>query len=267
MPYDQTYDFDSFADAAADFDYHSSNASSGEQVVNEPTSNGNAPDWQWTDEASPSSGTGPPGGEGCVYPETSSPAAAGNECWCVLKAAEQIDAALYLLNVTASICTLGNTAGAIYLEAWDGGSWNALASWAGSATTTWQSVGPYDCSAYTNSDFRVRYRVVVGTGNTYQCDFAISQLRVYGSDRPAYALSGVTKDASGDALGSCQVFLFKDNGDDTCSFIAHQVSNSSTGAYSFTGIADGDPAYFVVAWKDDSPHVFDVSDHVLQPAV
>jgi hypothetical protein len=181
MAYDTTYNWDNFSDAGTYFDYHSSNGSSGEQVVDEPTSNGNAPDWQWTDESSPSGGTGPPGGEGCVYPETSSPASNGDECWAALKTAYEVDAAAYLLFVTASICTFGSAGGDIYLEAWNGASWDILAQWTGSGTTTFQSVGPYNCNAYTNSDFKVRFRVVIG-GTSYQNDFAISQLRIYGDD-------------------------------------------------------------------------------------
>ncbi len=82
-----------------------------------------------------------------------------------------------------------------------------------------------------------------------------------------YKLEGITKDNDGVALGSCECYLVKDGLDDTYTFIAYQLSNSSTGAYSFTGIVDNDAQYQVIAWKDDAPHVFDVTDHVLQPVV
>ncbi len=82
-----------------------------------------------------------------------------------------------------------------------------------------------------------------------------------------YKLEGITKDNEGSALGSCKCFLVKDNGDDTYTFVAYQLSNAATGAYSFTGLTDNDAAYQVIAWKDDTPHVFDVTDHVLQPVV
>jgi len=80
-----------------------------------------------------------------------------------------------------------------------------------------------------------------------------------------YKVEGITKDNAGSALGSCKCFLVKDNGDDTYTFLAYQLSNSSTGAYSFTGLTDSSSVYQVIAWKDDSPHVFDVTDHVLVP--
>ena len=80
-----------------------------------------------------------------------------------------------------------------------------------------------------------------------------------------YKIEGITKDNAGSALGECKCFLVKDNGDDTYTPIAYQLSNVSTGAYSFTGLTDGSSVYQVIAWKDDSPHVMDVTDHVLVP--
>jgi len=82
-----------------------------------------------------------------------------------------------------------------------------------------------------------------------------------------YKLEGITKDKDGVALGSCPCFLCKDNGDNTADFIEYQLSNASTGAYSFTGLADNDPNYFVIAWKDLATHVFDVTDFILTPVV
>lgn len=80
-----------------------------------------------------------------------------------------------------------------------------------------------------------------------------------------YHLTGITKDKDGNVLGSCECFLFKDNGDNTLSFVAYQVSNASTGVYDFTGLQDDDAAYLVYSVKDGSPNRFDVTDHVLQP--
>lgn len=80
-----------------------------------------------------------------------------------------------------------------------------------------------------------------------------------------YKLEGITKDKTGSVLVSCEVYLLKDNGDSTYSFIAYVQSNGATGAYSFTGLSDGSSVYQVVAWKDDTPHVMDVTDNVLVP--
>ena len=82
-----------------------------------------------------------------------------------------------------------------------------------------------------------------------------------------YKLEGVTKDKDGSILGNCLCFLFKDNQDNTLTYKAYILSNAVTGAYSFAGILDDDAQYIVVAWKDNTPHVFDVTDHVLQPVV
>lgn len=79
-----------------------------------------------------------------------------------------------------------------------------------------------------------------------------------------YTLTGVTKNNTGSPLGTCECFLVKDNLDDTYTFVAYQQSNGS-GVYNFTGIVDNDANYQVIAWKDGSPNVFDVTDHVLQP--
>ena len=83
----------------------------------------------------------------------------------------------------------------------------------------------------------------------------------------AYSLAGITKDADGVALGSCDVFLCKDNGDNTASFVDYQVSHVTTGAYSFAAISDNDAAYFCIAYKSGSPVRMDATDHVLQPVL
>lgn len=82
-----------------------------------------------------------------------------------------------------------------------------------------------------------------------------------------YKLEGFTKNNDGGVEVSCKCFLVKDNGDNTFTEIAYQLSNGVTGAYSFTGILDNDPAYQVISWKDGSPNIFDVTDHVLTPVI
>ncbi len=82
-----------------------------------------------------------------------------------------------------------------------------------------------------------------------------------------YHLSDVTRDNSGNILGGCQVSLFKHAGSGVYSFIATQVSDATTGAYDFTGIADNDPDYFITSRKIGSPNVFDCTDSNLQPEV
>jgi hypothetical protein len=74
-------------------------------------------------------------------------------------------------------------------------------------------------------------------------------------------VAGTTKDNAGVALGSCDVYLFRDNGNDTATYIAYQESNSVTGAYSFTVFPGS--AYFVVAFKGGATPVMDVTDRTL----
>lgn len=82
---------------------------------------------------------------------------------------------------------------------------------------------------------------------------------------PTYKLDGVTYDKDAVALGSVECYLYKDNGDNTLTWLAYQLSHSTTGVYSFTGLPDNDSAYLVVFFKDDSPTVMDVTDHDLTP--
>ena len=70
-------------------------------------------------------------------------------------------------------------------------------------------------------------------------------------------VAGITKDNSGVALGSCDVYLFRDNGNDTATYIAYQESNAVTGAYSFTVFPGS--AYFVVAFLGGATPVMDVT--------
>jgi hypothetical protein len=74
----------------------------------------------------------------------------------------------------------------------------------------------------------------------------------------ATAISGYTYNKSGVALGSCQVYLFRDNGNNTATYVAQTTSNVSTGAYTFT-VYPGS-TYFVVAFGTyNTAAVFDVT--------
>lgn len=77
-------------------------------------------------------------------------------------------------------------------------------------------------------------------------------------------VAGITKTLGGMALGSCDVYLFRDNGNDTATYIAYQESNSSTGAYSFTVFPGS--AYFVAAFKGGATPVMAVTDRTLAAA-
>jgi len=265
--YDVTYQQNTYANAVADFDYFNDNGASTNSVINEPAANANAPDWQWTTGASPSTGTGPPAANGgCTYPESSSPMAVGDISRATMITANQVDADTYGMFVTVDMCLFGNTAGEIKVQAWDGATWNDLGTYAGNSNTAFVGYGPYDCTSYTNSDFYVRIQITMGAGGSiWQHDFAFQNLRIYGDSKVTYKIDGITKNNSGTALGSCETFLIKDNQDQTASFLAHQVSNVSTGAYSFTGLTDDSTSYIVISWKDDDPHVFDTTDHILKP--
>ncbi len=77
----------------------------------------------------------------------------------------------------------------------------------------------------------------------------------------ALTVAGITKDKDGNALGSCTVYLFRDNGNSTATFIAATTSNAVTGAYSFTQFAGS--TYFVVAFLAGATPVMDTTDRTL----
>ncbi len=77
----------------------------------------------------------------------------------------------------------------------------------------------------------------------------------------ANTLAGITRDNAGAVLGSVLVYLFRDNGDSTATYIAQQTSNASTGAYSFTLFPGS--TYFVTGNLAGSPDRFDVTDRNL----
>ena len=75
-----------------------------------------------------------------------------------------------------------------------------------------------------------------------------------------YAITGITRDASGNILGSCTVLLYNAS---TKAYVASTTSNGTTGAYSFTGLPDTSTTYFVVAFKSGSPDVEGATDNNL----
>jgi len=74
-------------------------------------------------------------------------------------------------------------------------------------------------------------------------------------------VAGITKDNAGVALGSCDVYLFRDNGTDTATYIAYVESGAADGTYSFTVFPGS--TYFVVAFKGGATPVMDVTDRTV----
>lgn len=78
-------------------------------------------------------------------------------------------------------------------------------------------------------------------------------------------LAGITKDNAGDVLVSCYVACFQkvEGGGPPHEYVwvASTTSHGTTGAYSFSVAPSGE--FFVYAIKEDTPHVFDVTDDVL----
>jgi len=130
--------------------------------------------------------------------------------------------------------------------------------------SSWTLQNP-DISTYGryNADFQIRFGLDSDQGTSFRGWF-IDAVEVTGDAGTNYQIEGKTYSNSGALLGSVKCLLLKDNQDNTCSVIDYTTSNGS-GEYSFAGISDDDAQYQVYAWKDDSPHVFDVTDHDLLP--
>lgn len=78
-------------------------------------------------------------------------------------------------------------------------------------------------------------------------------------------VSGVTRNSSGTALGSCDVYLIKENSFGSLTTMNSATSNATTGAYSFK-VYDNASTYFTIAFKSGSPNVMDVTDRTLSGA-
>lgn len=136
----------------------------------------------------------------------------------------------------------------------------------GAATTQWRyrnATPPDGGSPYENNITYPTFPDPLTVGGTSSSRYGAMRMG-YG-DVTTYKLEGVTKNKNGAVLGTCDCFLFKMNaGEDDADFVDYDQSDIS-GNYSFTGILDNDAKYFVVAWKDNTPTVFDCTDHVLVP--
>lgn len=170
--------FDALADCNDDFILYSSRFGGDNEARAADNANGGY--WCWTNTGSPSTGTGPPTGTACMYSETSSPSAVGDVFYAELRTAINASAN-DIHTVSFNNCMYGNTSGMMYFEAFNGSTWDVIDSWAGNATTTFTSRGPYDFGPsgynYTNTDFKIRFRIVTG-GTSYQNDFAIDTVYI-----------------------------------------------------------------------------------------
>ena len=140
-------------------------------------SEGTAGYWCWTNSGTSSNNTGPPSGTACIYTEASSPVAVNDEFTMTLKS--DLDASTYDFYIDINVCLYGDTDGRVYLEAYDGTSWNILETYELGAGQSFESFTGIDCTSYTNSDFLIRFRTVVG-GTDHNNDFAVEEVRIYG---------------------------------------------------------------------------------------
>lgn len=95
-------------------------------------------------------------------------------------------------------------------------------------------------------------------------EIGVGEWEVIEWDALNYIIEGKTYDKNGAILSGCDLLLAKDNQDDTCT-VQDYTTSDANGDYQFTYVGDNDAQYLVYAWRDDSPHVMDCTDHVLLP--
>lgn len=78
-------------------------------------------------------------------------------------------------------------------------------------------------------------------------------------------ITGTTRYSNGAALGSCDVYVIKENSVGSLTVVNAQTSNATTGAYSVK-VYENANTYFAVAFKNASPNIMDVTDRTLSGA-
>jgi hypothetical protein len=96
---------------------------------------------------------------------------------------------------------------------------------------------------FTFSETRCARGNMLGVGPSFQGGLPLPVTRL--------SISGITKDSTGIALGSCTVTLYRTSDD---LLMERVVSDPSTGAYSFSSVG-GAETYYVVAYLAGSPDV------------
>jgi hypothetical protein len=124
-----------------------------------------------------------------------------------------------------------------------------------------------DMSGATAGD-TYEFRVVeTGTSNVQSDDPCTTTVKMAENNG---TIDGITSDIDGSVLISCHVSLFEVTSEGPpheYEFVESQISHGTTGAYSFEVWWDGTaPYHMVYSSKDDTPHVFDATDNVVQPA-
>ena len=163
-------------------------------------------------------------------------------------------------NISTSISILGGYYGAPHTLTSDSGSVKAIINLGYGAT---QAIGYCNLTRIDASGGQTLYTYNSTLTSCYNCSTSMGNGNISNAfTGAAVAISGVTYDKNGNVLGSCVVYLFRDNGNSTATFVAATTSNAGTGAYSFTVYAGS--TYFVVAFGVKSAvDVFDCTDRIV----
>jgi len=146
--------------------------------------------WCWDSDETTSSNVGPIGGQGgnpdgYVYTEMSSPGANGDVFY--METVNDIDSSKQSVSMTwyYSARTGSGDDATIYVEGWNGTSWVIVTTQdiPGSTDATWYQVSS-DFDSYTNIDFKIRFRIVMGSGGTaWHKDIGLDTINIVAVDR------------------------------------------------------------------------------------
>jgi hypothetical protein len=99
-----------------------------------------------------------------------------------------------------------NTDASLHVDVYNGSGWDTDVT--GGAINTgnngdvWVSEGPIDLSSYSNIDFQIRIRYVVGNGTIYRNDVAVDNLYISGTTSGGECTDGETRSCGSD-VGEC----------------------------------------------------------------
>lgn len=124
-------------------------------------------------------------------------------------------------------------------------------SWSGAIQFITGETSPDNLVSEQYPEAKIGYVWRAGTSSPYN-------IRFESVTPTTYVISGVTRDANGNALGNCIVWLFKTANK---AYVEEKTSGAD-GNYSFV-VLDNSTQYFIRSYKDGTPNVFGTTDRNL----
>ncbi len=149
-----------------------------------------------------------------------------------------------------------------YYNIWSGGFGGYLQI-TGKTTADMIGIAFITCSSVLELHVAVLNGSSIYHENIKNSDGSVVRAWVQLVNERARVLAGVTRDSSGNPLGSATVILYRTV---DYAYIASGTSDGTTGAYTFSGLPDASTTYFVVGFKSGSPDTMGVTDNNLVAA-